>query len=86
MIHYRVSNVNVEHCVPLTEQANLVCLIAALIFSEGYYCAHIFYYIAKHLNFIGVLSFFRICSHFFSLIFLSIRSEIGVMILVTLEK
>ena len=40
-------------------------LIAALIFSAGYYSAHIFFYNSKNLNCIGALSFFKICSHIF---------------------
>ena len=40
------------------------CLIAALIFSAGYYSAPILYN-SKNLNCIGTLSFLKICSHFF---------------------
>ena len=42
-----------------------VCLIAALIFSAGYYCARIFYN-SKNLNCIGALSFFLRSVHTFS--------------------
>ena len=58
--------------------SSLSLLIAALIFSAGYYCARIFYN-SKNLNCIGALSFFLRSVHTFSWFW----SQIGVVILVT---
>ena len=45
--------------------ANCVWLIAALIFSAGYYSAPNLFYNSKNLNCIGVLCFFKMCSYIF---------------------
>ena len=56
-------------------------LIAALIFSSGYYSAPIFFYNSKNLNCIGALSFFNLFTHF-----RDFWSQIGVVILVTSKQ
>ena len=51
-------------------------LIAALIFSAGYYSAPFFYNL-KNLICIGVLSFFKICSHIFMIFKSNWSSDFG---------